>query len=422
MKQWQNLKKLFGDRGKSRNRIWMESGIGSLGFLGLGAGLMYFLDPDRGRRRRALARDRMAHSVRVLDAATDTTARDLSHRVHGILAEGAQIFRRKETSDQALEARVRSNLGRSVSHPHAIDVTVDQGHVTLSGPVLAHEVKGLLKRVSNIPGAHKIVNALTTHTQANDTPGLQGGKSRPGRRWAFGQTNWAPTSRLIACGSGGALMGYCLLRRDLKAASLGTLGFALFMRGLTNLEIRRLVGIGAGDAAVETRKAINIKAPVERVYEFFTNYQNFPRFMTNVREVRPTENGRSQWVVAGPMGVPVKWAARITENIPNERISWETVPGSLVRNSGTIQFRPNENGGTQVEIKLLYNPIVGAAGHAVAKFFGADPKSEMDQDLLRMKTMIETGHAPHDASNPPSRSQKAIRERVPATSGQAMRI
>jgi uncharacterized membrane protein len=59
----------------------------------------------------------------------------------------------------------------------------------------------------------------------------------------------------------------------------------------------------------------------------------------------------------------------------------------------------HSGGGTRVQITLCYQPPGGALGHALAKLFGADPKSEMDADLVRMKTLIETGHAPHDAAN-----------------------
>jgi uncharacterized membrane protein len=379
---------------------------------------MYFLDPDRGRRRRALARDQVAHTTNVLGCATNTTARDLSHRFRGLLAEGGSFFRRKDVSDEALLARVRSNLGRLVSHPHAITVAVDEGRVSLSGPILAHEMKGLLKRISRLEGVRDLRHGLIAHEDAGDVPGLQGGRLRSGNRGLFSQANWSPTARFLACGAGGALIGYCLKRRDPLAIGLGTLGFGLFMRGVTNLETKRLIGVGAGEGAVEAHKAININAPVGRVYEFFTDCQNFPHFMTNVREVRRTGDGASHWTVNGPMGLPVKWAARITENIPNERISWETVPGSLIRNSGTIQFRPNKNGGTQVDIRLFYNPIVGAMGHALARFFGADPKSEMDADLLRMKTMIETGHAPHDAASRMPYFQGAFQQQVPSSASQ----
>ena len=181
---------------------------------------------------------------------------------------------------------------------------------------------------------------------------------------------------------------------------MGTIGFGLFVRGLTNLETRRLVGIGAGDSAVETHKTININAPVQRVYDFFTNYQNFPRFMRNVRDVRPLADNRSAWTVAGPAGVPVQWTAEVIDVIPGQLIAWRSVSDSDVRHSGAVSFEPATDGGTRLRVQLSYVPPAGAFGHAVASIFSADPKSEMDADLLRMKSMIETGHAPHDAAWP----------------------
>jgi hypothetical protein len=54
---------------------------------------------------------------------------------------------------------------------------------------------------------------------------------------------------------------------------------------------------------------------------------------------------------------------------------------------------------TVVDVRLSYYPPAGAVGHAIASLFGADPKSEMDDDLMRMKSFIETGHQPHDAAD-----------------------
>ena len=70
-------------------------------------------------------------------------------------------------------------------------------------------------------------------------------------------------------------------------------------------------------------------------------------------------------------------------------------------------FEPTDNGGTEVTVWLSYNPPAGAIGHAIAKVFGADPKSEMDTDLMRMKSLIETGELPHDAAQKPDGSDAA---------------
>jgi uncharacterized membrane protein len=168
------------------------------------------------------------------------------------------------------------------------------------------------------------------------------------------------------------------------------------------------VGLGAGRRAVEIQKNLNIAAPLKDVYEFWCNFENFPGFMSNVREVRDSGNGRSHWVVSGPAGVPVEWDAVITKQIPNELLAWKSVEGAAVESSGIIHFARNEDGTTAVDIKLSYNPPAGAIGHVVARLFGSDPKREMDEDLMRMKSFIETGVRPHDiAQKQPLKTSKA---------------
>jgi uncharacterized membrane protein len=72
--------------------------------------------------------------------------------------------------------------------------------------------------------------------------------------------------------------------------------------------------------------------------------------------------------------------------------------GSPVEHAGTIRLQSMREGGTRMHIRMSYNPPAGALGHVVAKLFGADPKSEMDEDLLRLKTTLESGKAPREDS------------------------
>jgi uncharacterized membrane protein len=120
--------------------------------------------------------------------------------------------------------------------------------------------------------------------------------------------------------------------------------------------------------------------------------------MSNVRQIQETGNSQSHWVVAGPGGVPVEWNAVVTNYVPNQSLGWKTAPGSPIAHAGIVRFEPNPDGSTRVEVRMTYNPVAGALGHTVASLFGADPKSEMDADLMRMKSMIETGLPAHDAA------------------------
>ena len=107
--------------------------------LGVGTAAMFLLDPDRGKRRRALVRDKFALALTKTGDCMEVTGRDLRNRTRGTIAAIQSRFSSEQPDDSVLVDRVRSKLGRIVSHPSAVEVTVENGNVTLSGPVLAGE-------------------------------------------------------------------------------------------------------------------------------------------------------------------------------------------------------------------------------------------------------------------------------------------
>jgi uncharacterized membrane protein/osmotically-inducible protein OsmY len=371
--------------------------------LALGAGLMYFLDPERGGRRRALVRDKLARTVNVGADAVATTSRDLAHRVTGTVAQvrGSLGRRGGPVGDAVLIERVRAQLGRVVSHPHAIDVEARRGQVTLHGPILQAEVNQLLRAVERVSGVHEVVNALEEHKQPDNVPALQGGSTpRPPQPDVL-QRQWAPTTRLLVGTAGTALVGYGASRRDVPGAILAATGLGLVTRAATNLEARRLTGIGARRRAVDLQKTITIDALVEDVFGFWTAYENFPRFMSRVLDVRPSGGeGQSHWTVAGPAGVSVEFDAEVSSFMPNQAFGWRTIGGAPVAHSGLVRFEPAGDRRTRVHIRMSYNPPGGWLGHGVAAAFGVDPKSSLDADLARMKTLLETGQPARDAARP----------------------
>jgi hypothetical protein len=144
--------------------------------LGLGVGLMYFMDPERGRRRRTLVRDKVAHTTRVSSNALGGAGLDLAHRAAGLLARARGVLRRRPVDDGVLVERVRAKLGRLVSHPHAVDVNAIDGYVRLRGAVLQSEVPRLVRAVARVPGVRDVINALNVHLSA-DIPALQDGRT-----------------------------------------------------------------------------------------------------------------------------------------------------------------------------------------------------------------------------------------------------
>lgn len=206
-----------------------------------------------------------------------------------------------------------------------------------------------------------------------------------------GRANWSPTARLLSSAGGLAMTAYGLSRRGITGTAMALTGLGLAARGITNQEVKKLVGIGAGRNAVVIQKTINIDAPVEEVYRFWESIENFPRFMEHVKEVKNSGNGIYHWTVAGPAGTPVEFDAITVKKDINQMISWKSLPNELIKSAGAVYFRPNNDGSTRVTVKMSYNPPAGAVGHVVASLFGVDPKEAMDNDLVRMKSLIEQG-------------------------------
>lgn len=211
-----------------------ESGAGSLiagaaGFT-IGAICMYMLDPDRGRTRRAKARDKAVRAYHDSAWAAGKVGRDLSNRATGTYAEMKhRLSREEDVPEPKLIARVRSTMGHYISHPHAIQVSATpEGRIQLSGDILSDEVSSLLSAIRSVPGVSGIDNSLNVHESAEGVPSLQGGSER-------GRSDLSPGMRFLAAILGTGLAFYGMKTRGTVAKTAGTLGLGLVASGVTNV-------------------------------------------------------------------------------------------------------------------------------------------------------------------------------------------
>ncbi len=364
-----------------------------------GASISYLFDIDRGARRRARARDTVTHAAITTRRAISTTTRDATHRTYGTAASAASLLRRGSVDGCVLVERIRAKLGRHVSHPHAIEVTATDGKATLRGPILSAEAPGLIRAVRRVRGVRDVVDELEWHDEPGNIPALQGGSMPRGEHLDLLQNDWSPATRCLAATGATALMGVGAARRGLPGALLALAGVGLAARAASNVPLGELAGLAGNRRGVQLQKTITINAPVGEVYAFWAWYENFPRFMSRVLDVSMDIDGRrSHWRVAGPAGLAVEFAAEVTHAVANQMIAWQTLPGTIVAHSGVVQFERVGDARTRVHVRMTYVPPAGWLGHGLASAFGVDPKRSMDADLARMKTLIETGHAPHDAA------------------------
>lgn len=152
----------------------MDKRIAFFTGLGVGAGAMFLLDPDRGGRRRALIKDKAVSLSHTSKDALDKTARDLRNRATGVIAETKARFSEGHVPDEALVDRVKAALGRYPVHDRAIHVEADNGTIILSGDTLEDELGIILEAASAVRGAKDVVNNLSVHQTAEGISALQG--------------------------------------------------------------------------------------------------------------------------------------------------------------------------------------------------------------------------------------------------------
>jgi len=136
--------------------------------IGIGAGLMYFLDPDSGARRRMWLREKWASATKKKQASF-AGAEGRSDRVAGAGADDISFAAANDVAtDEELARRVRSALERALPQPPAVEVIAHHGLVILSGQASAEEQDTLLACVRALPGVKEVENRIEARTAAGN--------------------------------------------------------------------------------------------------------------------------------------------------------------------------------------------------------------------------------------------------------------
>lgn len=149
------------------------------------------------------------------------------------------------------------------------------------------------------------------------------------------------------------------------------------------------------------RASVTVNRPTDEVYAYWRDFENLPSFMAHLESVTSGEGNRSTWVAKAPLGRTVSWEAEMTGDEPGQRISWRSLPGADIDNSGTVHFAPAPGDrGTEVSVALHYDVPGGRLGQAVAKLLGEEPEQQVRDDLRRFKQVMETGDVVRSDAQP----------------------
>ncbi|OWY65868.1 cyclase [cyanobacterium TDX16] len=189
---------------------------------------------------------------------------------------------------------------------------------------------------------------------------------------------------------GGAMVLMGLQQRSLRGALLAIAGGGLAYKAATEKgDMQQALGL---NQAIKVEKTVTINKPTDELYRYWHDFKYLPTFMKHLQSVEVYDNKRSHWVANAPLGASVEWDAEIIEDRENEFISWTSVEGADVENSGFVRFKPAPgNRGTEVKVVIEYAPPGGVVASAIAKLFGEEPEQQIGDDLRRFKMLMEAG-------------------------------
>ncbi|PYQ90630.1 MAG: cyclase [Acidobacteria bacterium] len=229
--------------------------------------------------------------------------------------------------------------------------------------------------------------------------------------------NVAGVERWASALGGAALAAYGIRQlkdRSPSGAALTAAGTALIYRGATgHCPMYSAAGINTADSRDDTRTALSgargvnvqetvtISRPADELYRFWRSFELLPSFMHHLVSVEQLDQCRSHWVAKAPAGRTIEWNAEIINEIPGELIGWRTLDGSEVVSAGSVRFKPAPGGrGTEVRVRLQYDPPGGKLGSTIAWMFGEEPSQTIREDLRRFKRLMETGEIPTTDGQP----------------------
>ena len=154
----------------------------------------------------------------------------------------------------------------------------------------------------------------------------------------------------------------------------------------------------AEDGAFTVSAGVTVNRSAEDAYGLWRDFSRLPEFMVHLESV--SADGK-HWVARRPGGGTVDWDAEIVADVPDQRLAWRSVEGADVANAGEVTVGPAPGGrGTEVRVRLTYEPPFGSAGNAVARLLGEEPRQQITDDLRRFKQVLETGEVVRSAGSP----------------------
>lgn len=207
---------------------------------------------------------------------------------------------------------------------------------------------------------------------------------------------------LLLAAAGGGLMLGARSKNGRGGQPLLTLaGFALLGIASHRPLANALKRLGTRLRSAERQFSFVVDRPVEQVFAFCADFENFPKFIGALREVRDTGDGRSHWCASTRRGRTIEWSASTTKFVTNSVIGWQSVPGSPVEAVGLLRFSP-EGTSTCVKVALSYRVIDGSIADALAALVSPYRARQLEAEFRNIDEQLPLVSAPDPAVTAPT--------------------
>lgn len=209
-------------------------------------------------------------------------------------------------------------------------------------------------------------------------------------------TNVGDGERVLSAITGSLLL-YFVTKKH-KADSLLLLGGGyLLYRAVTGHCPLASVFKGRGDtgqpSTINVRSEIVVNRPRSEVYAFWRNLENLPLFMKHLDHVDEIDNTTFAWKLKRPAGFgDLRWESKIVKDEKDREISWHSVPGASIENTGKINFSDTPGNATRIDVMISYRAPVGAIGEETGRLFSPVFKGKIESDLNSFKQYIENAY------------------------------
>ena len=198
---------------------------------------------------------------------------------------------------------------------------------------------------------------------------------------------------LLAAAGGGLIIGARPRGEGPGRPFLTLFGMALIGFASHRSLASALKGVGSRRRSADLHFSFVVGRPVEQVFAYCADFENFPRFIGALREVRDTGDGRSHWCASTPSGGTMEWNATTTKFVTNSVIGWRSLPGSPVETVGLLRFSP-QGATTCVAVALCYRVVGSSFADTLAALVSPYRAKALEAEFRNLDTQLQLTAVP----------------------------